>query len=191
MIENLVHNQTVVLKFVHREQHVSIRAQLKRTGTGRAFLLLEEHVMPLTQRRFVRVPLIQPVRFAPIPKSAYTARALSQLRWMETDSVNFSAGGLLLAMPSHLEKSVTLLLNLEYPNDNFPALLLAQIRHCYHVEGGRYRAGIEFMVREMVERQLTPEWLKTFPATVLQYTSGARQMMNEELKRKSSGGQTE
>ncbi|MDZ4724402.1 MAG: hypothetical protein SGI97_10960 [candidate division Zixibacteria bacterium] len=184
LIDSLVNNQTVVVKFTYKEQLVSIRAHLKRSGGGRCYLVLDDRITPLTQRRFQRIPLVTSVKLAAIPKISYSQKGLSHLRWMETESINFSSGGLLISIPSFLEKTVNLLVNFEVENETFPSLVLAHVRHCYHIEHGRYQAGIEFLTRDLVEKQFPADRLRTFPAAVLEYTAQLRDIINRNLQKK-------
>lgn len=181
-LENLVNNQNVVIKFPYKGETVSVRATLRRTTGGRCFFLMEEKVMPLSQRRHVRVQFVKPVKLAPFPITTFAKKNLAHLRWIETDTINFSSGGVLIEIPSKLEKEVFLILNIEVQHEAFPTLILGQVRHTYPSETGRFNTGIEFVVAEAAKRVVPALTARELPAPVLQYTAHNRERLNKHIQ---------
>jgi hypothetical protein len=181
-LDNLVNNQRVIIRFVYRGQAVSVRAILRRTAGGRCFFVMEEKVTPLSQRRHLRVPVIKPVRLAPFPMTTFVKKNLPHLRWMETETVNFSSGGALIDIPSRLEKEVFLILNIDLQTEMFPTLILAQVRHNYPADTGRFHTGIEFVVKESARKVVPALTAKELPGPVLQYSAQDRERLNKHIQ---------
>jgi hypothetical protein len=181
-LDNLVNNQRVIIKFRYRGQAVSVRASLKRTAGGRCFFVMEEKVTPLSQRRHVRVPIVKPVKLAPFPMSTFVKKSLPHLRWIETETINFSSGGALLDIPSRLEKEVYLLINIDLQTEMFPTLILGQVRHNYAADTGRFHTGIEFVVKESARSLVPALTARELPAPVLAYSAQDRERLNKHIQ---------
>jgi hypothetical protein len=181
-LDNLVSNQRVVIKFRYKGETVSVRAVLRRSTGGRCYFVMEEKVMPLSQRRHTRVPVVKPVRLAPFPITTFVKKTLAHLRWIETETVNFSSGGALIEIPSRLEREVYLLLNIDLPSDLFPSLILGQVRHSFPSDTGRFNTGIEFVVKETARRIIPSLTAKELPAPVLQYSVHDRERLNKQIQ---------
>jgi hypothetical protein len=127
------------------------------------------------------VPLVRPVRLATVPMQSMRAHDIARLRWVETDTLNFSSGGLLIELPSSLSKDVLMLLNLELQTSEFPRLIMGQVRHCFSDDIGKSRAGIEFIIREHCERIRQRVRLTRVPSTVFSYGRADRDRLNQLL----------
>ncbi len=181
-LDNLVNNQRVIIKFPYKGEAVSVRAVLRRSAGGRCYFVMEEKVMPLSQRRHVRVPVVKPVRLAPFPMTTFMKKSLPHLRWIETETVNVSSGGALIEIPSRLEREVYLILNIDLPTDLFPSLILGQVRHNYPSETGRFNTGIEFVVKETAKRIVPALTARELPGPVLQYSVHDRERLNKHIQ---------
>jgi hypothetical protein len=178
---NLVNNQIVVLQFPYKEQEITSNARLRRSAAGRCYLEFGCRVVPLSQRRFKRVYESRSVKLAAIPVRAFSRRSLAALRWVETQSLNFSSGGVMISLPSILERDATVLLNLGVVHELLPPLLLGQVRHCFQFEETGFRVGIEFLVREVLSKQLRPSVLDELPAATKDYTARKREKLNKDI----------
>ncbi|MBN1211689.1 MAG: hypothetical protein JXA92_03855 [candidate division Zixibacteria bacterium] len=182
LIENLVNNQKMVLQFAYREQEIAVRAQFKKGAGGRCYLILDEKVMPLMQRKYVRVGLVRPVKLAAFPLTTFSNRNIARLRWIQMETINFSSGGILLNISSYLEKGVHLLLNIDVDEPLLPPLVLGRVCHCYQGAENSFKAGVEFVVRERGSRMFTPDARKTLPPAIFEYTSVSREKLNKIIK---------
>ncbi|MBI5266662.1 MAG: hypothetical protein HY851_05455 [candidate division Zixibacteria bacterium] len=181
LIENLVNNQNVVLQYVYRGEELAVRARLRRAGGGKCYLHLEEKVTPLRQRRFRRVTLTRPVRLAVFPMNPTTRAGLGQLRWLATDSINFSAGGSMVALPSGLERRTYLLASMDIHDLDFPSLILCQVCHAHQSETGPFRTGLEFVTREQSTRVVPPERRRDLPGAIFDYSAEDREKLNRTI----------
>ncbi len=182
IIDNLVNHQTVVLQFQYRGEDISVRAKIQKSNGGRCAFDLEDKATPLSQRRFLRVNLKHKVNLAPFPSSGVLGRKLDKLRWMETDLVNFSAGGALLTVPTILNDTVRLIVNVQVSEFEFPQLLLAKVCHGYQYDEFNCRAGIEFVTRERAERMLSPFQMAEMPPVLFSYSGQRRDGLNRDIQ---------
>lgn len=180
-LDNLVSNSSVTIRFTYRDQVISVKAAFRRSSGGRVVLYLDEAVTPLMQRKFVRVAMVATVNLAPLPKVSYGNRQLAQLRWLQTQSINFSAGGMLLSIPSYLEKSVLVLCNFTLEQLDFPALVVAQVRHCRQADPGHFHTGIEFQTGDHLRDLLSGDRLRELPRAAFEFSTEMRTELNIKL----------
>ena len=181
LIENLVNNQNVVLQCIYRGEELSIAARFKRLGGGKCHLYLEEKVKPLSQRRFRRVTLVRPVRLAAFPLNQSARQGKGHLRWIDTDTINFSSGGAMVALPSGLDRRSCLLMSLDLQDIKFPSLILATVCHAAQVDLGSFRTGVEFVVREQSVELLPQTRRRDLPGAVFDYSIADRDRLNREI----------
>jgi len=182
MLNNLVSQQKVVLQFVHKGQDISVRATLIRSLGGHCHFILDDRVTPLAQRRYFRVELVKAIKLAPFPIASHSKRNLSALRWMATDSVNLSSGGLLVIVPSFLHSGIHLLLNVDWEEFEFPALVMGQVRHCFQGTTGQFKIGIEFLLREVARDLFSQTQIDLLPASLFRYSMSWRDKLNHQLE---------
>jgi hypothetical protein len=180
-VHNLVNHQTLIVQFSYRNEQVSVRARLQKSG-GHCAFELEETATPLSQRRFYRADLHYKITLAPFPAAGLVGRRLDRLRWMETSAVNFSAGGALINVPTILPDTVRLLINVEQDNFRFPALVLAKVCHGYQYDDLTCRAGVEFVTQEQASRMFSPYQMSEMPKVLLSYTSTRRERLNRAIQ---------
>lgn len=182
IVENLVNNQTVVVRLPYQGQDISVKAKLRRTGGGQCHFELEEHATPLSHRRFYRADLQSSVNLAPFPSTGTLSRELRRLRWMSTTATNISAGGTLLTVPTMLPESVRLLVNIEQDIFRFPTLILARVRHAYQYDDIRCRAGVEFVTREQASRMFSPFQMSELPSASISYNNARRESLDRTIR---------
>lgn len=181
LIDNLVNNQGVVLQCIYRGEELSIAARFKRLGGGKCHLYLEEKVKPLRQRRFRRVTLVRPVRLAAFPLNQATRQGIGHLRWISTDTINFSSGGAMVALPSGLERRSCLLMSMDMHDVKFPSLILATVCHAAQVDLGPFRTGVEFVVREQSTDLIPSARRRDLPGAVFDYSLQDRENLNRDI----------
>lgn len=179
LIENLVNNQSVIMQFIYRNEELSVAARFKRMGGGKCHLYLEEKVKPLCQRRFRRVMLVRPVRLAAFPLTHGSRQGIGHLRWIESETINFSSGGAMVALPTGLERRSCLLMSFDLQDVRFPSLILATVCHAAQVDLGPFRTGVEFVVRESSTVLLPPTRRKDLPGAVFDYSAADRETLNK------------
>jgi len=181
LIENLVNNQNVILQCNYRGEELAVRAKLRRAGGGKCYLSLEEKVMPLRQRRFRRVTLTRPVRLAIFPMNQVLRSGLGHLRWIATETLNFSSGGSMVALPSGLDRRTHLLVSMDLQDLSFPPLILCQVCHAHQTDVGPFRTGLEFVTREMSAQAVPPERRRDLPGAIFDYSSADRERLNRTI----------
>ncbi len=181
LIGNLISPQQVILQFPYKGQDIVVRAQLRRTHGGQCHLIVEERMIPLSRRQHHRINRLLPVKLATYPVVSYGRRELSSLRWIATQTINVSSGGVMISIPSFLEKGIYLLIHIDCEEISLPPLLLGRVCHCYQTDKGQFRAGIEFIVKEIGQKLFPPARLRELPQTVLNYTSKQREKLNKDI----------
>ena len=181
-LTSLVNHQKVVVQFPYKGQEISVNAWLKRSDGGRCYFEFDTKVVPLSQRRFLRVPQECMVRLAAVSLKTSYRQKLGNLRWIESNTDNFSSGGVLLNVPGYLENGVTLLLNIDAREELLPPLVMGRVRYCYQDDDSGYKAGVEFLVKEVTTRLLPPPMLAKLPPVVLNYTVATREKLNRKLQ---------
>ena len=181
MIDCLINNQRTVVQFDYKGQRISVDAKLKRTSGGKCSLVLGENMVPLSRRRFKRFDIVRQVRCAIMQTSIFSAMNLSKLRWIETESINFSSGGVLICLPKQLTRENYLLMNIVAEDFDFPALLVSQVRYAYPVDRFHYRIGNEFIINDSKEQHFSLSAIKSLPPVIFEYSAGQRSDLDKQL----------
>ncbi len=181
LIDNLVNNQQIIVQVLYKGEPVSVRATVHRTEGGSCKISLGDKVVPLLRRRFRRIPLVRTVRMATLPMATFSNKTLSMLRWMQTDTVNISGGGILLSFTSALEYPTYVFMNVACTEASFPSLILGQVRYSIPVETGRWHVGVEFIPRENRRKHFAFATIRQMPAAVFAYDEAMRADMNRQL----------
>ena len=182
ILANLVTSQQVVIQIPYRGEWLSINAQMKKTDGGKCEFIIDGPVVPLSQRKFIRLEEICSARMAVFSLQTLSQRPLHKLRWIETETLNFSSGGALVRTPGYLDDGLYMLINIEVKYKEFPAIVLAQVRYCFQDENSRQKTGIEFVVRELAQKKYSRTVLKHLPESVMTYTAPAREKINRIIQ---------
>jgi len=180
-IDSLVNNQAVTMRFMYRGEPVAISGTLKKAQGGNCSIILEKGARPLALRKFKRFALRVPVKLAQLNFSTFSLDKIAKLRWLETNTQNLSAGGILLELTGFIETDAYLLLSIATEKVSFPSLLLGQVRYCLQSARGCYPTGVEFMTREMLHKRFEPALIKKLPQIVLEYDDKLRMAMSNSL----------
>jgi hypothetical protein len=181
LLKSLVTNQKLVVQVPYKDQEISFKARLERTEGGRCYLRFEERAVPLSQRKFLRISDTLTVKLAALPVLTFNRRNLTHLRWVETGTINFSSGGVMISLPGGLERHVKLLLNVDIASELFPPLVAGEVRHCFQSEETAYRVGVEFAVRESVGSMFPRVAIDQLPSAALGYSASDREKLNKRI----------
>ena len=181
-IDSLVNNQRITLQLDYKNQPISISAVLKRTSGGRCSIVLDEHVTLLARRRFARISLDRPAKFAVIPSSAVNAGKVQGLRWLNSVTSDLSGGGVLIQLTSSLEHLSYILLNIDMEDLPLPSLIVGQVRYTFTTENGRIATGVEFIVREDLDKHASASPVTKLPPVLFEYTAGLREKIDGQIK---------
>lgn len=182
LIDTLVNNQQVTVQVSYKGEPVSVHAAVKRSEGGTCRLDLGDTVVPLYRRRYRRLPLNRKVRMAIIPKAAFSNRGLANLRWIETDTINISGGGMLLSYSTALSHPTCLLANIADPDVEFPSLMVGQVRYSLAVDTGRWHVGIEFIPREAHDNHFSLTTVDQLPKAILAYDETMRDNLDRKFR---------
>jgi c-di-GMP-binding flagellar brake protein YcgR len=181
-MSNLVNRQSVVLKFDYKGQTVAVTASVKRSAGGRLYLTPHQSAIPLNRRRFARIELSRPVHLAACPLSSSTRIDLSKLRWLETETLNFSSGGALIRMASAVSPGIYFLIHVDVKDGAMPDMILAVVRHCYQNDITSHLVGVEFIVREALPSDLIDLHRDELPTMIFKYTAKDRDRLNDAVQ---------
>jgi len=181
LLDNLVNNQKVVIRFDYKQEPVCIAALLKRTQGGKINVVMGPTVKPLVRRRFVRAPSCGPINLAVLPAGRFQRQKLPHLRWVQTDLVDFSSGGALFDVNSHLQDSTYLFVNVTLESYSFPPLVMGAVRHCHQQDPGHFHVGLEFIVGEQREKHFAGPLLRDLPLSAFDYSSVERRDLNHHI----------
>jgi hypothetical protein len=181
LIDSLVNNQSVIIQCRYRGEELSIRAKFRKAGGGRCHLALEEKVTPLRQRRFRRINFVRPVRLAAFPMNLHARTGIGHLRWLQTDTINFSSGGIMVALPTLLDQRACLIMSLDLQDLAFPSLILAQVCHAHQIDIGPFRTGVEFVTREQGASMVPETRRRDLPGAVFEFSAAERERLNREI----------
>ncbi len=182
-IDSLVNNQVVTLQFNYKGEPVAIRGTLKKTQGGKCNIVLEEKAKPLALRRFKRFGINVPVKMARLAISTFDKNKIAKLRWLESNSANISAGGMLLELSGVMESDAYLVMNLAIGDVEFPSLVLGQVRYCNQLGNAQFRIGIEFLTKEMSLNRFERNLIKKLPQVMLEFDENTRKRFSESLSK--------
>lgn len=180
LIDSLLGNQKLYVQFHYKGQRVSVGSRVTKAGGGRCVLILDEQIVPLTRRRFERLPTEDTLRMAVFPRSPIKNIKLESLKWVETPSVNVSGGGTGITYTGHLEQGTLMLLNLNSEELEFPTLMVGRVRHSNPLDHGYY-VGVEFIVNEEKEECMSRATVDRLPAAVFDYNKTKREKLNNRI----------
>lgn len=181
-IDSLVNNQRITLKLDYKNEPISISAVLKRSSGGRCNIVLDEHVTLLARRRFARIPVDRPAKFAVLSSTAVNGGKVQGLRWLPSTTTDISSGGALIHLTSSLEQLSYILINIDMEDLPLPSLIVGQVRYTYTTEGGRIATGVEFIVREDLDKHASGSPVAKLPAILFEYTAGLRDRIDGQIK---------
>jgi len=180
-VGGLVPNQQVKLRVSYRQQDVFLHAVLKHHAGGGYTMILSGQVEPLNGRQFHRLPVVRPVRLSIFPGSLSGSGGLSRHRWLETTIANICAGGAAIRLVSQLQEQSYLLLSIDLEIDNFPALVVGQVRHSNLSADHGYETGVRFLTPSMIARHLPMSLAHSLPAAVTEYKSEIIDSIDNQL----------
>jgi len=181
LLDKLFDDQEIIVQFLYKGQRVSVPATLRRNSHGQCHIKLGKYMIPLLRRRFHRFNISQRVKCAVISAQTFNKNNISRLRWIETDSLNLSSGGIMLTFPSHLTNTTYLLLNIEAMDIEFPRLIVGKVCYSYPMDKYHFNIGVEFIVTEKKEIHFPQLTLKQLPPVVFQYSVSKRAELEKKL----------
>ncbi len=180
-IDTLTNNQKVSVQFDYKGQRMSADATFKRSEGGRCTVALERTAVPLTRRRFRRFTCSLPIRCAVVPAPALASSKLEQLRWLQTDSLNISSGGIQIMLPTLLSTETYIFINIAVDEFEFPSLMIGQVRYSQPMDNFNYSVGIEFITSEQRDKHFSQPILARLPRVVFQFTQSKRTQLDKLL----------
>ena len=180
-LNNLINNQDIIVQFNFNNQRISVNATFYRTMRNRCNIKLGNKCVPLLRRKYLRYKKQYQIKCASMSTLSINPSRISRLRWLETETVNISSGGVLLRLPANLNKESYMLINLQAQEFGFPNLLIGQVRHSTPTEKFNYNIGVEFIIAEKKEKHFPLLTIKRLPSNAFVYTAVKRAEVEKKL----------
>lgn len=181
LLDNLVNNQMIVVRFDYKQEQVCLSAQLRKRHGGKINVVMGDSVTPLVRRRFVRAPSRGTINLAVLPAGRFQRSKLPRLRWIQTELVDFSSGGALFDVNSYLQDSTYLFVNIGLESHPFPPLVMGAVRHCHQHDPGHFHVGLEFVVKEQCKRHFPQPLLNDLPPSAFDYGNVERKELDDYI----------
>jgi hypothetical protein len=163
-IDQLINNQNVEVCFDYKGEPVVFTSILAIPKPGGRFQIpVGADVKPQVRRRFVRFDTIRNVRLTFFDDTNIGYVRLSRLKWVETDTINLSGGGMLVWMPLSLCRDDYMIMNLGIEEIPVPQLLVGKIRHRQRHDDRQDKVGVEFITRENCNDKLPQNLIRNLP----------------------------
>jgi len=184
LVDDLINNQEIEVSLSYRGEPVIFKSKIAVPKKGRLIIPLAENVFPQLRRAFERVSIIKDVKLTYFDNVSISSARLNKLKWIETESVNISGGGILVEVPANLGDDYFMILHLELEGIEIPRLLVGRIRHCQLRGTHQFCAGVEFMIKENYREKLPKNLLRNLPASLFDFNDDFRRRIDEFLNRK-------
>jgi len=146
---SLLRDEADVTVLVTRDDAAyAFRSQI-RAQTGRAerrFILSRpKRVERVQRRRYVRLEMVSKVAYAVIPRSIEWSERDKHLTWIQSQTVDLSAGGLQMRVENTIEPSTPVALAIDFfKQHGLPAMIAGLIRRVAH-QDQQLIVGVEFL----------------------------------------------
>ncbi|MEZ5359870.1 MAG: PilZ domain-containing protein [Candidatus Zixiibacteriota bacterium] len=135
-------------------------------------LVVDKRIVESNRRSSRRVPLAIETVYVPISDLSLTSGQLSNLKWRRCKTLDFSSGGLLLALPVQAPVKSYFLLNLEIDTFEGPLFAFGQIRWITKSDGPRteFNCGVQFIPSELLLHHFSKRALTGLSPMLLGFT---------------------
>ncbi len=181
----LADNRIVTASFTRSDAAYSFSARLKETdpkSPDEMYLLHPGVVERIQRRRFVRLDLNTAIGCAVLPRPLTESVDLHRLEFHPSLTINISAAGTLLPVPSVVSAGSIVVLNTDDERlTRMPPYILAVCRQHRLLEHGRFVAGCEFILKAYLDRYLTASELACLPDELTGFDFRAQNELAGEL----------
>jgi c-di-GMP-binding flagellar brake protein YcgR len=142
-------------------------AEMRPKSSTSMYLKDLSRISRLQRRRFVRLDICLMLKYKILSRPIHRPIVLTTHDLVESHSINFSAGGLLITVekPIRVDDALVLLINVgKYRH--LPRWMIAACRHTRTLEGGRTTAGVEFILEEDIPRYFKDSEMKYLPESL-------------------------
>jgi c-di-GMP-binding flagellar brake protein YcgR len=178
-------NRPVTASFTRADAAYSFRAHLKEMTPKSAdamYLLDPGEVSRIQRRRFVRLDLGVPFRYAVLPRPIRAAVSLTDQPYDSVRTINISAGGVLIPVGKQASAgSILILVATDNRLKKLPKFLLGVCRQYRTLDNNRTVAGLEFMLNEYIDRYFSADELRFVPDEVSHFDFRAQNDLAGEL----------
>ena len=181
LVAELIHNQDVEVHLSYKGEPVVFCSKIAVPHKGKLQIPLAESIFPVINREFTRVEVEKEVKLACFDSANITVVRLNRLRWIETRTINISAGGILVEMPINISEDYYMIVHLGFSEASIPELIVGRVRHCRPGRNNHFNAGVEFVVKENYQRILPKSMIRNLPVGLFDFDESSRLNLNEFL----------
>ncbi|HDL03585.1 MAG TPA: hypothetical protein ENH25_05585 [candidate division Zixibacteria bacterium] len=181
LVADLIHNQDVEVHLSYKGEPVVFCSKIAVPHKGKLQIPLAETVFPVVHREFQRVEIEKGIKLACFDSTHITVVRLNRLRWIETNTINISAGGVLVEMPIHISEDYYMIVHLGFVEASIPELIVGRVRHCRPGRNNHFNTGVEFIVKENYQRVLPRSMIRNLPIRLFDFDESSRLSLNKFL----------
>jgi hypothetical protein len=133
-------------------------------------------------RQFTRCDSNYTVKCAIMPKMTLQPKRFNRLRWHQTESSNFSSGGILLILPEKIKVGSYLFLNIETDIDIFPKVTIGQVRYCICKGPFEFDTGLKFIINENKENHFRRLTINRLHKDFFEYDNQKQNTIESKIK---------
>jgi c-di-GMP-binding flagellar brake protein YcgR len=174
LVDDLISNQDIMVFVDYKGEPVVFQSKIVSPAKGRLQIPLASKLIPEINREFERITLTTDIRLAYFNNTAISTTRLNKLRWIETNTVNISGGGMLVQIPANLDSDFYMILHLGLLNLDIPRLLVGQVRHSHLNDENKFNIGVEFIIRETFKKTLPRGLIRNLPQDLFSFDNRGR-----------------
>jgi c-di-GMP-binding flagellar brake protein YcgR len=178
-------NRIVTVYSIRSDAAYAFSARLKETRPKSAdemYLLELGKIRRVQRRRFVRLDKLIRLKYLVLPRPVKKPIEPRAAEMIASQSINLSAGGLLIPVDTDMAVEDILFLALEsYGLGKLPPYMLAACRHTRILENKQQVAGVEFILHEDLPRYLSRSEIPFLPEAALRFDDSMQNELVSEL----------
>lgn len=170
-------NSEVLIVFTRDDAAYQCRSRIRMYPTSdKNFYILTPpgRIKRVQRRQFVRIEMLQRIRYARVGPVMDWEDYAERLDWIESTTLNMSGGGLALKLDSDLDLLDRVFLQIDlFPKQGLPAIVAGIVRRTFAIEKQKI-AGVEFIVCDRLKEHFSSADLKRLPAPVTRFDRRAQ-----------------
>lgn len=180
-------SKPVIINYVIDHQLFECHADYHAENEHMRELVINGKIECTTRRHHTRHQLHVHAGYTPVSHFSLLRKQFANLRWKKSNTLDLSAGGVLLHTPFQAPVKSYLLMNLEIPAFQAPLFVFGQVRWFSLSDINRklYLCGIRFILREELSLHFSERVLSELPPIMLPFDKNKQSELDAYLTRLS------
>jgi c-di-GMP-binding flagellar brake protein YcgR len=174
LINDLINHQPVEVSFEYKGEPVVFSSKICIPRQGRLQIPIASDVRPQVRRQFLRLEVPSNIRLTFFDDTNISSVRLSKLKWLETNAINISGGGILIGLPLFFPKDNYMILHIDLSEIIIPQLMVGRIRHKQKGDNNLTNVGVELVIREDCSEKLPNSLLRNLPLKLFDFDEKTR-----------------